>query len=898
MKNLTSFLRKFGLPFLVLSASFLLVKMVLAASPVDVGLTQVNNNIVLSNTSPMVIAGRIIEVILGLLGIIAVSIVIYAGFIWTTSMGNEEKIATAKRLLKNAAVGIIIILSAWGIVFFVLSKLVGVTGGGMPSSSTEGDNFKNLSLGALGSCSVETIYPQPDSKNIARNTTILVTVKEPLQLDTICVAPDKKSSCACNNTPACNLINPANIEIYKTADGNSCASAGCANNVTDVEVSIPVGNKTLVLRPLNYLGTSSGNVEYAVRLTNDIKKFGGQPLFATCSSDFLEWKFETSNKLDLDPPQVLSGGIFPPVDSAADIVKFDSAAKAAQAQIVVTDCPRVYTPAQLVSVKKVGASVDAEVTVNPNYSGVITNFSINLADSKDKMRLFSGSSLLGASNIINNQVTFDGYFTVKLADTVLGNAWDIVLAPATPAETLTVGSNSYIFVSKKSNAGNEILVPAFCAPGDMAANIAIALSASSEVKTISSGGTLTFFAKTAGVAGNNLALLSNGRGLFLKPFAGGAEKTDSYEIRGLKDKPMNSIIQVNFNEAMNPMVLSGSSDELKSYIKLFNASASAKNSGQSCGNNSECLSYNCQATVCVGNYISGKFSLSNEYRTLEFISDKECGVNSCGETMYCLPANSHLSLKINAAKLKPCTSPSYCQAFAPYSECVAGACRDSINKINYPLADSLHLDGAVDTAFNSLDGNRDTHADGPVIAVYPYFIEGDSNLNKRDGYQFSFWISNQINSIPPTISLTSPRLLESSVRIASPILIEFNDLMMESTLRTGALVLSNGLINSEHKLINLRSSDNKPLGYWLENDNKERGMPDGEPDYTVSKIMHSDFFEAVTYISQIGSGVKNIYQNCFKPSIGPACLNLSDTNPSCCFGSATNALDKNGNCVN
>ncbi len=897
MKNLTSFLKKFGLPFLIIIASFLLVKIALAADGVDVGAAQVNETLKLSNTSPFIIVGKIIQIALSLLGIIALSIIIYAGYLWMSSMGSEDKISEAKRLLKNAVIGIIIILSAWGIVYFVLAKLIGITTG-VPVAPSNENNFQNLSIGALGSCSIELVYPQPDSKEVARNTAILITAKEAFQLDTVCINKITKAPCACDNTPNCNFVNPNNIQIYKTADGNSCASANCETNIRDVEVSVPAGGKTLVLRPLNYLGTSVGNVEYAVRLTNDLKKLGGETLFSSCSSDFLEWKFETSNKLDLTPPKVISGGIFPPVDNEADILSLNSAAKAAQAKIVVTDCPRTYAPAELVSITKIGASVDAEVVVEPNYSGEITNFTVDLLGSTNKMRLFSGNSLLGASDIINNQAIFEGYFTVSIESAVEGNSWDIIVTPAQAAENLAVAYKSYIFVKQKTNSGNEILVPASCSPGDMAANIEVALSGNSEVSVSSSGGTLTIFAKAVGLSGNSLTLSSNGRGLFLQKFSGGVEKSETYEIKGLRDKPMNSVIQVNFNEAMNPMVLSGKADEVKSYLRLINASATSLGDGGICGSNDDCLSYNCQATSCVGDYISGKFSLSNVYRTLEFISDKECGVNSCGEIMYCLPASSHLSLKINAAGLKACTAATDCQTFAPYSECVNSVCRDTIGQASYPLADALQLDGAVDLAFNSLDGNRDNKADGPILAVYPFFVEGENNLAKRDGFQFSFFISNQINSIPPTISLTSPRLLESSVYVTNPVIIDFNDLMMNSTLLTGRLIINNGLINVEHKLLNLNSSTDKPLGYWLESENKERGVADGELDFTSTIMKHTDFFEAVTYVSQIGSGVKNIYQNCFKPSIGPACLNLNETNPSCCFGEATNVLDKNGNCAN
>jgi len=901
IKNLTSFFKKFGLPFLAILASFLLVKSVLAAGTVDVGASQIDSALSLGNSSPFIIVTRIINIALGFLGLIVVSIFIYAGFLWMTSGGSEEKISEAKRMLRNAIIGIIITLSAWGIAYFVLSKLVGVTGGTPPGGDLNNGSLKNLSLGAIGSCSIESVYPQPDSKDVARNSAILVTAKEALQLDTICINKVSQNPCACDNTPNCNLINPANIQIYKTSDGNSCVSGSCETNVKDVEVTVPSDKKTIVLRPLNYLGTSSGNVEYGVRLTNSIKKASGEALFTTCSSDFLEWTFETSSKLDLEPPQVVFGENFPPVDNEADIVSSSSGAKAAQAKIVVTACPKTYTPAKVIGIQKLGTSIDADIIADPNYSGVITDFTVNVV-SKDKMSLYSGSGLLGSADVVNNEAVFSGYFTVKVNDEIPGNSWTVIVNPAAAAETLTLSSDTYIFVNQKTNGGNEIVVPADCSSSnssaDIAANIEVALSGNDSVNTTSSGGTLTLFSKVTGLSGNSLTLQSTSQGLSIQKFAGGIEKSETYTIKGLKDKPMNSVIQVNFNEAMNPMVLSGSADELKNYVKLVNASATAKDNGAPCGNDNECLSYNCQATACVGSYVSGKYALSNAYKTMEFVSDKECGVNSCGETMYCLPAGSHLALKINAATLKPCSASSDCQVFAPYSECVAGACKNTATQTYYPLADSLNLNGAVDLAFNSLDGNRDNKADGPVLVPYPYYIEGGSDKSKRDGFQFSFFISNEINSTPPSISLASPKLAETNVMISSPVIIDFNDLMMNSTLGTGSLSINNGLISTEHKLINLRNSANKPLGYWVVSEAKEIGTPNGEPDYTSANIMHSDFFESVTYISQIGSGVKNIYQNCFKPSVGPGCVSLSEANPSCCFGSATNALDSNGNCAN
>jgi len=66
---------------------------------------------------------KIINVILGLLGIITVILMIYAGFRWMTSAGNEDSISSSKAILKNAIIGLVIISFAWSITLFVLRRL-------------------------------------------------------------------------------------------------------------------------------------------------------------------------------------------------------------------------------------------------------------------------------------------------------------------------------------------------------------------------------------------------------------------------------------------------------------------------------------------------------------------------------------------------------------------------------------------------------------------------------------------------------------------------------------------------------------------------------------------------------------------------------------------------------
>jgi len=71
---------------------------------------------------------QIIRVALSLLGIVAVAIVLYGGFVYMTAGGNDEKVATGKKILINGVVGLVIILSSYAIVSFVISKLLDATG--------------------------------------------------------------------------------------------------------------------------------------------------------------------------------------------------------------------------------------------------------------------------------------------------------------------------------------------------------------------------------------------------------------------------------------------------------------------------------------------------------------------------------------------------------------------------------------------------------------------------------------------------------------------------------------------------------------------------------------------------------------------------------------------------
>ncbi len=65
----------------------------------------------------------IINFFLGLLGLIAVAFLIYAGVLMVTAGGNEEQVGKAKKIITYAVIGIVIIILSYTIVTFVTSVL-------------------------------------------------------------------------------------------------------------------------------------------------------------------------------------------------------------------------------------------------------------------------------------------------------------------------------------------------------------------------------------------------------------------------------------------------------------------------------------------------------------------------------------------------------------------------------------------------------------------------------------------------------------------------------------------------------------------------------------------------------------------------------------------------------
>jgi len=75
------------------------------------------------------VIARIIRAVLSFLGVVAVVIILWGGFLWMTSGGQTEKISNARKLILMGIVGLAIVLAAYAIASFVITSLVSAVTG-------------------------------------------------------------------------------------------------------------------------------------------------------------------------------------------------------------------------------------------------------------------------------------------------------------------------------------------------------------------------------------------------------------------------------------------------------------------------------------------------------------------------------------------------------------------------------------------------------------------------------------------------------------------------------------------------------------------------------------------------------------------------------------------------
>lgn len=117
---LASSLAFLALPFLVSAAS----KTSDNLKTVGEGGTNAPYQPIGQNNDLTSIIGTVIQTFLGLLGVLFLVYMLYAGYNWLIAQGEEEKVTKAKDTIQRAVIGLIITIAAYAISYWVFDQLL------------------------------------------------------------------------------------------------------------------------------------------------------------------------------------------------------------------------------------------------------------------------------------------------------------------------------------------------------------------------------------------------------------------------------------------------------------------------------------------------------------------------------------------------------------------------------------------------------------------------------------------------------------------------------------------------------------------------------------------------------------------------------------------------------
>lgn len=266
--------------------------------------------------------GRIINIVFGFLGVVLLGYILYAGYLWMTAGGEPKQVQQAKDTIRNAIIGLLIFVCSFAIVTFIIRQLAGVSqGDGFFGGTGDGDfslsGFPDRA-GALGDV-IRDVFPMPGSRDVPRNTAIMVTFAQPIKISSFVNGYDD------GGTPE-NLdddvststrigLNTDNVRIYRTSEGRTRALTS-----DQVRVRFTPDRLTFVMRPVSYLGSSAEPQDYTVELAggpSGVLLENREAVFSGRRSSGYRWAFQVSTNVDLTPPKIVSaipasGGRFAP----------------------------------------------------------------------------------------------------------------------------------------------------------------------------------------------------------------------------------------------------------------------------------------------------------------------------------------------------------------------------------------------------------------------------------------------------------------------------------------------------------------------------------------------------------------------------------------------------------
>jgi uncharacterized iron-regulated membrane protein len=111
-------------------------RLVLAADPFgNTGLKDVGKEVYGSQADAekagnlTTLIGSLVKSAIGLLGIVFLILIVYAGYLWMTARGDEKVVTKAKDTLQRAIIGLIIVVAAYAITTFLFTRISGAATG-------------------------------------------------------------------------------------------------------------------------------------------------------------------------------------------------------------------------------------------------------------------------------------------------------------------------------------------------------------------------------------------------------------------------------------------------------------------------------------------------------------------------------------------------------------------------------------------------------------------------------------------------------------------------------------------------------------------------------------------------------------------------------------------------
>jgi|GEM_PF-1302089 cysteine-rich repeat protein len=261
------------------------------------------------------VAGTLIQVFLGLLGLIALVIVLVAGFKWMTSGGNEEKVSEAKKMLIAGVIGLVIIMASYVITSFILDSIQGAIDG-------PGEDDQTCSVGVCYTCNrcdsdgdliydntcpgcnnsiadfnFRTNWYSPQSNNVSLCSMIQIKFNANLDQDYF------NDNIKPGSTPIGTSQSQSLFHFYECLEyaDNQCVKV--SDDLVENSSQFTINENILQFR----LGEDyAEDTYYVVDLPLKGIKQEGESKYL---SNNLTWTFKTGKETDINPPTVIN--VFP-----------------------------------------------------------------------------------------------------------------------------------------------------------------------------------------------------------------------------------------------------------------------------------------------------------------------------------------------------------------------------------------------------------------------------------------------------------------------------------------------------------------------------------------------------------------------------------------------------------